>query len=124
MSKINTTGKRRLVGDTWHDDNGPIPEFPLEWDPPMTDDEIHQAALSDPDNPPLTPEQLARFKPIPPAMRARSKLRMTREGFAEAFGIPLATLKAWERFEAEPSAVELAYLAKIEAGDVRVPVPA
>lgn len=30
----------------------------------MTDEEVYENALSDPDNPPLTPEQLASFIPL------------------------------------------------------------
>jgi putative transcriptional regulator len=80
----------------------------------MTDEEITAAALADPDNPPLTDEQLARFRRPALSMRIRHKLRMGRETFAAAYGIPLETLKAWERFKAEPTEVELAYLRLIE----------
>jgi putative transcriptional regulator len=80
----------------------------------MTDEEIIAAALRDPDNPPLTDEQLARFRRPALSMRIRHKLRMGRETFAAAYGIPLETLKAWERFKAEPTEVELAYLRLIE----------
>ena len=31
----------------------------------MTDEEVHAAALSDPDNPPLTEEALTRFRRVP-----------------------------------------------------------
>ena len=34
MNTYATTGKRVLKGDIWHDDNGPIPDTPLEWSPP------------------------------------------------------------------------------------------
>jgi putative transcriptional regulator len=80
----------------------------------MTDEEITAAAVSDPDNPPLTDEQLAQFRRPALVKRLRHKLRMGRETFSDAYGIPLATLVAWERHEAEPSAVEIAYLALIE----------
>ncbi|HEY1246658.1 MAG TPA: transcriptional regulator [Hyphomicrobiaceae bacterium] len=79
-----------------------------------TDEEITAAALSDPDNPPLTDEQLARFRRPALSMRIRHKLHMGRETFAAAYGIPPETLKAWERFKAEPTEVELAYLRLIE----------
>jgi putative transcriptional regulator len=80
----------------------------------MTDEEITAAALKDPDNPPLTDEQLARFRRPALSMRIRHKLRMGRETFSAAYGIPLETLKAWERHEAVPTEVELAYLRVIE----------
>ena len=87
----------------------------------LTDEEIHAAALADPDNPPLTPEQLARFRRVSPAKFIRHKLGMSLEAFADAFGIPAATLRAWERHEAEPSPAELTYLRTIGQGpdDVR-----
>ena len=115
MNKLYTTGKRYLKGDRWHDDNGPLPDEPLDWEPPMTDEEINAAALSDPDCPPSTPEQLAKLRRISPARFIRQKLRMTPENFAGAYDIPLATLKAWERHEIEPTDVERAYLRAIAA---------
>jgi putative transcriptional regulator len=80
----------------------------------MTDDEIVAAAMKDPDNPPLTDEQLARFRRPALVKRIRHKLHMGRQTFASAYGIPLETLLAWERHQAEPSEVELAYLRLIE----------
>jgi putative transcriptional regulator len=80
----------------------------------LTDEEITAAALADPDNPPLSDEQLAQFRRPALSMKVRLKLRMGRETFAAAYGIPLETLKAWERHQAEPTEVELAYLRLIE----------
>jgi putative transcriptional regulator len=75
----------------------------------LTDEEITAAVLNDPDNPPRTDEQLARFRRPALAKRIRHKLRMGRETFSAAYGIPLETLKARERHEVEPTAVEIAY---------------
>jgi putative transcriptional regulator len=80
----------------------------------VTDEEIVASALTDPDNPPLTDEQLAQFRRPALAKRVRHKLRMSRKAFAAAYGIPLKTLQAWERHQAEPTEVELAYLRLIE----------
>ena len=80
----------------------------------LTDEEITAAALKDPDNPPLTDEQLARFRRPALAKRIRHKLHMGRETFAAAYGIPLETLRAWERHQVQPTEVELAYLRLIE----------
>jgi putative transcriptional regulator len=80
----------------------------------LTDQEITAAALKDPDNPPLTDEQLAQFRRPALSMKVRLKLRMGRETFSAAYGIPMQTLKAWERHQVEPTAVELAYLRLIE----------
>ena len=81
----------------------------------MTDEEITAAALADPDAQPISPERLAAAPPQSLAKKVRHMLRLSREGFAEAYGIPLDTLRAWERHEAEPSPAELAYLKTIAA---------
>jgi DNA-binding transcriptional regulator YiaG len=124
MSKISTIGKRYLEDDVWHDANGVIPGNPREWDPPMTEAEKHEAALSDPDNPPLSPEQLAGFKRTALAKRLRFRLKLSREEFAEAYRIPSETLRLWERHELDPTPVELAYLEAIERGEVKPRQPA
>ena len=80
----------------------------------MTDDEINAAALSDPDNPPLTEEQLAQFRRPALVRRIRLNLRMGRETFSAAYGIPLEALRAWERHDAAPTPAEMAYLKLIE----------
>lgn len=123
MSKIYTTGKRRLESGVWCDDNGPIPGHPGLWEPPMTDDEVIAAALDDPDNPPTPPERLARLRHISPVKFIRQKLAMSQERFSSNYGIPLDTLKAWERRETEPGPVELAYLRAIERAPEATRVP-
>lgn len=90
----------------------------------MTDAEKHEAAMSDPDNPPLTEEQLARFRRIALAKQLRFRLNLSRTAFAEAYRIPVDTLRAWERHEVEPSPVEQACLEAIERGEVRPRVTA
>ena len=81
----------------------------------MTDEQVHAAALADPDCQPSTPEQLARMRRVSPASFIRHKLRMTREAFSAAYGIPADTLRAWERHEIEPSPAELSYLRAIQS---------
>ena len=78
------------------------------------DEEITAAAMADPDNPPLTDEQLARFRRPALSIGVRHKLHMGRETFCAAYGIPMETLRAWERHEMEPTVVEIAYLRLIE----------
>jgi putative transcriptional regulator len=63
----------------------------------MTEEEIEANALSDPDNPPSTPEELARMRPVPNPRRIRERLHLTQEQFAERFEIPLDTLRVWEQ---------------------------
>ncbi len=63
----------------------------------MTEEEIDANALSDPDNPPSTPEELARMRPVPNPRRIQERLGLTQEQFAERFEIPLGTLRDWEQ---------------------------
>ena len=115
MKKIATTGKRCLKDDRWHDANGPIPAHPGLWDPPMTDEEILIAALSDPDAQPLTEAQLARMRRIPYAKHVRFKLGLSQEEFARRFGIPIGTLRDWEQHRTKPDQAAESYLKVIAA---------
>ena len=63
----------------------------------MTEEEIEANALSDPDNPPLTDEELARMRPAPNPRRIRERLKLTQEQFSDQFEIPLGTLRDWEQ---------------------------
>jgi putative transcriptional regulator len=69
---------------------------------PMTDAQIHQAALTDPGAQPLTPERLAGMKPTLRAKITRRALDLTQEEFAARFQIPLGTLRDWEQGVAQP----------------------
>ena len=121
MSRTDTPRKassKRSVDD----DGG------MSWDEvrSMSDDEVRARALDDPDNPPTPRERLARMRRVSAAKFIRQKLAMSQDQFSIAYGIPLDTLKAWERHQAEPGPVELAYLRAIERAPeaTRVPVPA
>jgi putative transcriptional regulator len=89
----------------------PFPEPPPL--PQRTDDEIMAAALSDPDNPPLTPERLARMKRVPQVKVMRRALGLTQEDFSARFRIPLGTLRDWEQGKSEPDQAARAYLTVI-----------
>ena len=82
----------------------------------MTDEEVHAAALRDPDAQPLTDEDMARMKRVPRAKTLRRVLRLTQEEFSARFQIPLGTLRDWEQGRAEPDQTARAYLRAI-AGD-------
>ncbi len=106
MSNPSTSGDERdkygMTPDDWkrlHD---------------MTDEEITAAARADPDAQPISPERLAAWRPPAFCKVIRNNLRMTREVFGRTYGIPPDTLRVWERHEAEPTEVELAYLRLIE----------
>lgn len=76
----------------------------------MTDEEIHAAALSDPDAQPLTPEDFKRMKRTPQVKTMRRALGLSQEEFAARFHIPLGTLRDWEQGRKDPDAAARAYL--------------
>jgi len=79
----------------------------------MTDEEIHAAAVADPDAQPLTPERLARMKRTPQVKVIRRALGLSQEEFAERFRIPQGTLRDWEQGRKDPDAAARAYLVVI-----------
>jgi putative transcriptional regulator len=87
-----------------------FPETPMR---PMTEEEIHAAALNDPDAQPLTDEALARMKPVPRARTLRRALGLTQEEFAGRYHIPIGTLRDWEQGRSEPDQPARAYLTVI-----------
>jgi putative transcriptional regulator len=80
----------------------------------MTDDEVTAAARSDPDAQPLTRQQLARMRRVPQVRLVRQRLGMTQAEFAEAFHLPLTTLRDWEQHRSVPDAPARALLLAIE----------
>lgn len=68
----------------------------------LTDDAVARAAGDDADNPVLTQAELAKFQPVADAKRIRRALNLTQEAFAQAFHIPIGTLRDWEQHRAEP----------------------
>jgi len=80
----------------------------------MTDDEVMAAARSDPDAQPLTPAQLARMRRVPRVKTVRQRLGMTQAEFAEAFHLPITTLRDWEQHRSVPDAPARALLLAIE----------
>ncbi len=80
----------------------------------MTEEEIEAGALSDPDNPPLTDEELKNFRRVPNPKAIRKKLHMTQEQFAMQFHVPLGTLRDWEQGVKQPDSAARSYLRVIE----------
>ena len=76
----------------------------------MSDEEVHAAALADPDAQPWTDAQLAKAKRTPRVRIIRRALRLTQEQFATQFGIPLGTLRDWEQGRKEPDQAARSYL--------------
>jgi putative transcriptional regulator len=109
MSKTGTTRVTIKPGE-------PLPRGDTDWERvrAMTDEEVMAAALSDPDAQPLTPEQLARMRRVPRVKWLRQRLGMTQVEFAEAFHLPLSTLRDWEQHRSTPDAPARALLLAIE----------
>ncbi|MBO3759980.1 transcriptional regulator [Ciceribacter sp. L1K23] len=76
----------------------------------MTDEEAEANALADPDNPPMTKEQLRAARRMPQVKVIRRALRLTQEEFSVRYRIPLGTLRDWEQGRSEPDAPARAYL--------------
>ena len=80
----------------------------------MTGEEAHQNALDDPDNPPLTPEQLARFRRVPNPQQIREKLGLSQREFARQFEISLDNIRDWEEGARRPDSTARTYLRVIQ----------
>ena len=79
----------------------------------MSEEDIHAAALADPDAQPLTEERLAHMKRTPQVKVIRRALGLSQEEFAARFQIPLGTLRDWEQGRKDPDAAARAYLVVI-----------
>jgi putative transcriptional regulator len=109
MSKTGTTRVTVKPGDPW-------PQGKTDWArlDSMTDEEVLAAARSDPDAQPLTPDQLAKMRRVSRVKVLRQRLGMTQAEFAEAFHLPLTTLRDWEQRRSTPDAPARALLLAIE----------
>ena len=79
----------------------------------MTEAKKHAAALSDPDNRPLTEEDMKRMKRTPRAKIIRRALGLSQEEFAARYRIPIGALRDWEQGRVEPDQAARAYLTVI-----------
>ena len=109
MSKSGTTRVTLKLGE-------PRPRGDTDWArlDAMTDEEVVAAALSDPDAQPLTPEQLAKMRRVSRVKVLRQRLGMTQMQFADAFHLPITTLRDWEQHRSTPDAPARALLLAIE----------
>ncbi len=79
----------------------------------MTEEEIWENALSDPDSPPFDEDALnAEWAAHIKGLRERSG--MTQIAFSDQFRIPLGTLRDWEQGVSRPDSAARAYLKVIE----------
>lgn len=109
MSKTGTTRVTVKPGEA-------LPRGETDWARvnAMTDEEVLAAALADPDAQPLDPETLSKMRRISPVKALRQRLGMTQAEFAEAFRLPISTLRDWEQRRSTPDAPARALLRAIE----------
>ena len=109
MSKTGTTRVTVKAGE-------PRPRGETDWArlDAMTDEEILAAARSDPDAQPPAPEQLAKMRRVSRVKVLRQRLGMTQAEFAQAFHLPITTLRDWEQQRSVPDAPARALLLAIE----------
>lgn len=83
------------------------------WLDTRSEDEIEAAAAADPDNPPLTPEQLARGRRVVVVRDLRRRLGLTQDEFARRYHLPVGTVRDWEQGRSMPDAPARAFLQAI-----------
>ncbi len=76
----------------------------------MTQEEIEANALSDPDNPPLTDDELNRMVSVRLVRQARSVTGLSQPRFAEIYRFTLGRLRDLEQGRTTPDSAVLAYL--------------
>ncbi|MBI3513310.1 MAG: transcriptional regulator [Proteobacteria bacterium] len=86
----------------------------------LTDAEIHEAALADPDAQPLSVGDTERLTKLVNVKKLRERLGQTQEAFAATYRIPLGTLRDWEQRRKRPDAPARAYLMVIAQDPERV----
>jgi putative transcriptional regulator len=80
----------------------------------MTDAEITAAALSDPDNPPWTPEEIERIVTARRIQAIRRRTGLSQAQFAAEYRINVGRLRDLEQGRTRPDSAMLAYLTVIE----------
>ena len=68
----------------------------------LSEDELERAARADPDAPPLSDEELARFQRITDVRALRRRLGMSQERFASSFHLAIGTVRDWEQGRTVP----------------------
>lgn len=86
----------------------------------LTDDEIDRIAEEDPENPPLSDEQLDRMVAGRDVREARGAAGLSLHAFATALGIPVLTMRNWEESRVMPEPAALALLSLVKANPVLI----
>lgn len=100
-----------------HEPGDPYPETDTDWAAvdALTNDQLHAAALADPDSQPIlagSDEELAKLglHRLVNVKKLRERLGLTQEQFAATYRIPVGTLRDWEQCRKNPDAPARAYL--------------
>lgn len=80
----------------------------------LSDQQIRDAAATDPDAPILTDRELAEFKRVPDVKSLRARLRMSQAEFAAAYHVRLGTVRDWEQHRVVPDGAARTLLTLIE----------
>lgn len=100
-AKIDLTGKP--VGRTdWKKVRG------------LSDEQIRDAAATDPDAPILTDRELSEFKRVPDVKSLRARLHMSQAEFAAAYHVRLGTVRDWEQHRVVPDGAARTLLTLID----------
>ena len=86
----------------------------------LSEDDIQAAALSDPDNPPLTDDELERMVTARLVRRARRKTGLSQPKFASVYHFSVGRLRDLEQGRSRPDSAVMAYLTLIEQDPERV----
>ena len=104
----------------YHEPGDPPIQTDTDWDAvaALTDEQIHAAALADPDAQPIplgTDEDLAKLglHRVVNVKKLRERLGFTQEAFAATYRIPIGTLRDWEQRRKIPDATARAFLTVI-----------
>ncbi len=97
-------------------DRDKLPKGTTDWDAldRLSDEEVERRAKSDPDGKPLTEEDLRKLRQSPRVRVLRMALGLTQEEFADAYGIPVGTLRDREQGRREPDQASKTLLKLIE----------
>jgi putative transcriptional regulator len=111
MSKQTTSAKSRKAKQPEAADGG------MDWAAfdALTDDEALAAAGADADAQPLADAELSRMRRVSLARHVRLDLGLSQSEFADAFCIPVGTLRDWEQHRTKPDQASTAYLRVIVA---------
>jgi putative transcriptional regulator len=119
----------KLNDTSWvdHDPGDAPPHTDTDWASvdAMTEEHIHDAAMSDPDAQALprgNNQDLATagLMHVVNVKKLRERLAMTQETFAKSYRVPVGTLRDWEQGRKFPDAPARAYLAVIARDPVAV----